>query len=67
MRDRRAEARSSVFTQGRALSIDCDMQAFGDMAELWQIPFQDATVLCTNQPEPPDQWRDDPNDAAVEE
>lgn len=43
--------------QGRALYVDADMQVFDDLAELWQIPFDGAKVLCTNQPEPPDQWR----------
>ena len=47
--------------EGRALYLDCDMQVFSDMAELWDIPFDGATVLCTNQPEPPEQWKDDPN------
>lgn len=47
--------------QGRALYLDCDMQVFADMAELLEIPFDGATVLCTYQPEPPEQWRDDPN------
>jgi hypothetical protein len=47
--------------EGRALYLDCDMQVFADMAELWDIPFDGNTVLCTNQPEPPEQWKDDPN------
>jgi hypothetical protein len=47
--------------EGRALYLDCDMQVFADTAELWDIPFDGNTVLCTNQPEPPEQWRDDPN------
>jgi hypothetical protein len=47
--------------QGRAVYLDCDMQVFADMAELWDIPFDGHTVLCTNQPQPPEQWRDDPN------
>jgi hypothetical protein len=47
--------------RGRALYLDCDMQVFADLAELWRIPFGDNTVLCTNQPAPPDKWRDDPN------
>src|SRR6185503_8940444 len=25
---------------------------------LWNIPFGEQTVLCTNQPEPPAAWRD---------
>jgi Glycosyl transferase family 8 len=47
--------------RGRALYLDSDMQVFADLAELWQIPFEDDTVLCTNQPEPPAEWRDDPS------
>jgi hypothetical protein len=44
--------------QGRALYLDADMQVFDDIAKLWQIPFDGARVLCTNQPEPPEKWRD---------
>lgn len=47
--------------EGRALYTDCDMQVFADMAELWEIPFEDDTVLCTYQAEPPPEWKDDPN------
>ena len=47
--------------EGRALYLDSDMQVFADMAELWEIPFDGDTVLCTYQPEPPAQWKDDPN------
>ncbi len=47
--------------EGRALYLDCDMQVFGDIAELWGLPFDGATVLCTNQPEAPAQWKDDPS------
>jgi Glycosyl transferase family 8 len=47
--------------RGRALYLDCDMQVFADLAELWQIPFDDTRVLCTNQPAPPEKWKDDPN------
>lgn len=43
--------------QGRALYVDADMQVFGDLAELWNIPFGQHTVLCTNQPEPPESWK----------
>lgn len=41
--------------RGRALYVDSDMQVFTDLAELWQIPFGDQKILCTNQPRPP-QW-----------
>lgn len=47
--------------QGRALYLDSDMQVFADLAELWEIPFEDATVLCTYQPEPPEEWKDNPS------
>jgi Glycosyl transferase family 8 len=47
--------------EGRALYLDSDMQVFADLAELWDIPFDDDTVLCTNQPEPPQAWKDDPS------
>jgi hypothetical protein len=43
--------------RGRALYLDADMQVFGDLAELWEIPFDGATVMCTRQDEPPPQWR----------
>jgi glycosyl transferase family 8 len=43
---------------GRALYVDADMQVFGDLAELWEIPFGGAKVMCTRQDEPPEQWRD---------
>ena len=44
--------------KGRALYVDADMQVFGDMAELWEIPFDGAKVMCTRQDEPPEQWKD---------
>jgi hypothetical protein len=47
--------------EGRALYLDSDMQVFADMSELWEIPFDGDTVLCTNQAAPPAQWKDDPN------
>lgn len=47
--------------EGRALYVDADMQVFDDIAPLWQIPFGDAKVLCTNQPDPPEKWRDSPH------
>jgi hypothetical protein len=43
--------------QGRALYVDADMQVFDDIAQLWDIPFDGAKVLCTDQPEPPEKWR----------
>jgi hypothetical protein len=43
---------------GRALYVDADMQVFGDLAELWEIPFDGAKVMCTRQDEPPEQWKD---------
>lgn len=47
--------------EGRALYLDCDMQVLADMSGLWEIPFGEQTVLCTYQPEPPEQWRGDAN------
>jgi hypothetical protein len=46
---------------GRGLYLDCDMQVFADISELWEVPFDGATVLCTNQPEPPEHWKDNPS------
>jgi len=43
---------------GRALYVDADMQVFSDLAELWEIPFDGASVMCTRQDEPPAQWKD---------
>jgi lipopolysaccharide biosynthesis glycosyltransferase len=43
--------------QGRALYLDCDMQVFANLSELWAIPFDGQTVLCTYQPEPPERWK----------
>jgi hypothetical protein len=47
--------------QGRAIYCDCDMQVFADMTELMEIPFDEHTVLCTNQPAPPPKWEGNPN------
>jgi glycosyl transferase family 8 len=44
--------------RGRALYVDADMQVFSDLAELWEIPFDGAKVMCTRQDEPPPQWKD---------
>jgi hypothetical protein len=44
--------------KGRGLYVDADMQVFGDLAELWDIPFDGAKVMCTRQDEPPEQWKD---------
>ena len=43
--------------RGKALYVDADMQVFGDLAELWEIPFDGAKVMCTRQDEPPEQWK----------
>lgn len=43
--------------RGQALYLDADMQVFGDIAELWKIPFDGKRVLCTSQPAP-DVWKD---------
>jgi hypothetical protein len=44
----------------RALYLDADMLVFTDIAELWRIPFDDQTLLCTWQGEPPPDWRNNP-------
>jgi hypothetical protein len=44
--------------KGRALYVDSDMQVFGDLAELWEIPFGEAKVMCTRQDYIPEAWRD---------
>jgi len=44
--------------RGRAVYLDADMQVFGDLAELYDLPFDDKLVLCTRQDEPPEAWRD---------
>lgn len=44
--------------RGRALYVDADMQVFADLAELWDLPFDGAKVMCTRQDEPPEQWKD---------
>jgi Glycosyl transferase family 8 len=44
--------------RGRALYVDADMQVFSDLAELWDIPFNGAKVMCTRQDEPPPAWKD---------
>jgi hypothetical protein len=43
--------------KGRALYLDADMQVFSDIAELWEVPFEDHRVLCTRQDEPPPAWQ----------
>jgi hypothetical protein len=43
---------------GRALYVDADMQVFSDLAELWELPFEGAKIMCTRQDEPPGQWKD---------
>jgi hypothetical protein len=44
--------------KGRGLYVDADMQVFADLAELWEIPFDGAKVMCTRQDDPPEQWKD---------
>jgi hypothetical protein len=47
--------------EGTALYLDSDMLVFSDVAELFSIPFGSKAVLCSNQPEPPAQWRGHPD------
>jgi hypothetical protein len=37
--------------------MDSDMHVFGDMAELWRIPFGNCRVLCSVQRDTPERWR----------
>jgi hypothetical protein len=46
--------------KGRAVYLDSDMLVFGDVRELAEMPFDGAAVLCTDQPEAPAKWKDDP-------
>lgn len=39
--------------RGRALYLDSDMQVFGDIAELVELPFEGKSVLCTHQTQIP--------------
>jgi hypothetical protein len=43
--------------KGRGLYVDADMQVFGDLAEMWDLPFDGAKVMCTRQDEPPEKWK----------
>lgn len=46
--------------QGRALYLDSDMHVFDDVSKLWDIPFDGAKVMCTNQTWIPPQWKNNP-------
>jgi hypothetical protein len=37
------------------------MHVFDDITQLWKVPLDGATVLCTNQTFIPPQWRDNPD------
>jgi len=43
---------------GRAVYLDSDMLVFGDIAELADLPFGDARLLCSRQDEAPVAWQD---------
>lgn len=43
--------------RGRAMYMDADMHVFGDLAELWEIPFGEHRVLVTRQDQPPERWK----------
>lgn len=47
--------------EGSALYLDSDMLVFDDVAELFSLPFGSHSVLCTNQPSPPAEWRNHPD------
>ncbi len=44
--------------RGRALYLDADMQVFGDVSEIWNVPMDGKAILCTSQTEVPDEWKD---------
>lgn len=44
--------------RGRALYLDSDMLVFDDVEKLWDIPFKDSTILCTNQQIAPERWKE---------
>ncbi len=46
--------------EGRAMYCDADMQVFGDISELWELPFESQSVLCTRQDYVPDAWKGNP-------
>ena len=37
------------------------MQVFADLAELWEIPFGEAKVMCTRQDDSPEAWKGRPS------
>jgi hypothetical protein len=44
--------------RGRAIYLDADMQAFGDIEELWTRPFGGHRLMVTRQDERPAAWKD---------
>ncbi|MFO0810883.1 MAG: glycosyltransferase [Gemmataceae bacterium] len=42
--------------KGRGIYVDADMLVFGDIADLWDTPFNGCKVLCTRQDVPPATW-----------
>jgi hypothetical protein len=36
--------------KGRAIYLDADMLVFADVAKLWELPLDDADILCAEQP-----------------
>lgn len=46
---------------GHAIYLDADMLVFGDIAEIWRLPFDGAKVLCAVQDQAPLAWRYHPD------
>jgi len=44
--------------EGAALYVDSDMLVFGDVSEVFSLPFGSHVVLCARQDEPPKAWKD---------
>ncbi len=47
--------------EGRAIWLDADMLVFDDIAELWNMPFEGKSVLCSTQVEVPQGWENGRN------
>jgi hypothetical protein len=43
--------------RGKAIYVDSDMQVFSDLTDLWEQPFDGATVLCAIDPAEPKRRR----------
>ena len=52
--------------EGKAIYLDADMLVFEDIVNLWRIPFDGATLLCSSQTEVPRGWEDGKNNSLGE-